>query len=66
LTNLLKKLISNASLTVTGFASGNSKLARSRAVAVQNYLEKSLTLHVVIETNTRTSSNSATVVTSKE
>jgi hypothetical protein len=66
LTALLKKLIANASIVVTGFAPGNSRLAKSRAVAIQEYLLKSLKLRVVIETNTTKSSNSATVVTSKE
>ncbi len=64
LSTLSRELVKGASVTVTGFAKGNAKLARSRASAVANYLQSKA--HATIKTNTSSSANSATVVTTKQ
>jgi hypothetical protein len=63
---LAKKLIAGASITVTGFAIGNARLAKSRADAVQRYLELRVHLRVTDKTNTVRFVNAVTVVTTKQ
>jgi hypothetical protein len=63
---LSKRLIAGARLSVTGYAHGNTKLARSRTITVANYTVSKLKLTVSIKTVTTSTSNSATVVTTQQ
>ncbi len=61
---LAKKLVAGASITVTGSAPGNAKLAKSRATAVAGYLAGRDKTHATIKT--ASGANAATVVTTKQ
>ena len=63
---LSQKLISGASVTVTGYAKGNVALARSRAVTASRYLADKIKIHVTLKTVTSASVNKVTVVTTKQ
>ncbi len=63
---LAKKLISGASVTLTGYAKGNASLAKRRATAVRSYLEHRVHLDVTDKTNIVSSLNAATIVTTKQ
>jgi hypothetical protein len=64
LSALSKKLVKGASITVTGSAKGNARLAKSRASAVASYLSSRDQTHATIKTSS--GANSATVVTTKQ
>jgi hypothetical protein len=64
LTALSKELVKGASITVTGDAKGNAKLARSRATVVASFLKSKA--HATIKTVTTSGANAATVVTTKQ
>jgi len=66
LVSLSRELLAGASVTVTGFAKGNAKLAKSRASAAVNYLKSSVAVHVTIKTVTSTTANKVTVTTTKQ
>lgn len=66
LTALARKLVSGASTTVTGYAAGNAKLAKSRATAVAKFLSGKVHEHATIKTVTTSASNKATVATTKQ
>jgi hypothetical protein len=66
LTTLSKKLVKGASITVTGSASGNAGLAKSRARVVAQFLSGKDHTHASLRANTRTAANTATVVTTKQ
>lgn len=63
---LTKELRSGASLTVTGYAEGNTVLARSRATTIANYLSSRFPVHVVLKSVTSTAVDKATVKTTKQ
>jgi hypothetical protein len=63
---LSRQLITGALLTITGYARGDAKLARSRALNVRTTLGVVYGLRVTVKTNTSVGINSATVVTNKE
>ena len=63
---LAKKLVQGASITVTGSAKGNAKLAKGRASAVASYLSGKDHTHASVKTVTTSSANTATVVTTKQ
>jgi len=54
------------SITVTGSAKGNAKLAKGRASAVASYLSGKDHTHASVKTVTTSSANTATVVTTKQ
>jgi outer membrane protein OmpA-like peptidoglycan-associated protein len=64
LNTLSKELVKGASITVTGFAKDNAKLAKGRASAVANYLKAKA--HATVKEVTSSSANSATVATTKQ
>jgi hypothetical protein len=66
LTTLSKKLVKGASITVTGSAKGNAKLAKSRASVVASFLSGKDQTHATVKTVTTSAGNSATVVTTKQ
>jgi hypothetical protein len=66
LNGLAKKLVVGASITVTGSARGNAKLAKGRAAAVANYLSGKDHTHATLKTVTSAAANTATVVTTKQ
>ncbi|MGA2970811.1 MAG: hypothetical protein ABSE75_13535 [Acidimicrobiales bacterium] len=66
LSALSKKLVQGASITVTGSAKGNAKLAKGRASAVASYLAGKDHTHASVKTVTTSSANTATVVTTKQ
>jgi len=63
---LSKKLATGASLNITGYAEGNTTLAKSRAKVVANYLSSRVALHVTLKFVMRTSENRVTVSTTKQ
>jgi len=63
---LAKKLIRGATVTVTGYATGNATLAKIRAVAVTNYLKTLVSLKAVMKVVTKSSPNEVTVATNKQ
>jgi uncharacterized protein YjbI with pentapeptide repeats len=63
---LSKKLVSGASVTVTGYAKGNVVLARSRATATSKYLSSKIKIHATLKTVTSASLNKVTVITTKQ
>jgi outer membrane protein OmpA-like peptidoglycan-associated protein len=64
LTKLSKELVRGASITVTGYAKGNAKLAKGRASAVADYLKAKA--HATVKSVTTSGANTATVVTTKQ
>jgi hypothetical protein len=66
LDKLSRQLITGELLTITGYAKGNAKLARARAVIVRKALGVVFGLRVTIKTNTSLGVNTATVVTTRE
>ena len=66
LRSLAKKLLPGAAVTVTGYAKGQSLLARSRAEAVAKYLKQFLHVKVTLKTVTTSHSNEATITTNKQ
>jgi hypothetical protein len=66
LTALSKKLVSGASITVTGSAKGNAHLAKSRASAVASFLSGKAHTHATLKTVTSSSANTAKVITTKQ
>ena len=66
LLTLSEKLIAGAQLTITSYAHGDAKLARSRADAVEGFVRKRLQLGVAIKIVTSTASNEVTVVTKRQ
>ncbi|MFI5035861.1 MAG: fibronectin type III domain-containing protein [Acidimicrobiales bacterium] len=63
ITTLATQLIQGARVVVTGFARGNSMLARSRAEAVTRLLLSLVDVHVTQKTNTTIAVNKVTVAT---
>jgi hypothetical protein len=63
---LTKKLRSGASLTVTGYAKGNTVLAKRRATTTANYLSSRFPVHVALKSVTNSAVNKATVTTTKQ
>jgi uncharacterized protein YjbI with pentapeptide repeats len=63
---LSKKLVSGASVTVTGYAKGNVVLARSRAMTASRYLAGKIKVHATLKTVTSVSVNRVTVITTKQ
>ena len=66
LSALSKRLVKGASITVTGSAKGDAKLAKGRASAVASYLAGKDHTHASVKTLTTSSANTATVVTTKQ
>jgi hypothetical protein len=66
LASLSKKLVRGASVTVTGSARGNAKLAKGRAAAVASYLAGKDQTHATIKTVTSSTANTVTVATTKQ
>ena len=66
LSTLSKELVKGASITVTGFAKGNAKLAKSRATSVASYLSGKDKTHATIRTVTGSAANAVTVATTKQ
>ena len=65
LSALAAKLSAGAAVTVTGYAKGSATLARKRAAAAAAFLKSKLSLSVTIKSVTSSSSNKATVVTTR-
>jgi hypothetical protein len=63
---LAKKLIAGASVTFTGYAEGNARLAKSRAIAAETYLLSRVKIHVTLKTVTSSAANKVTVVTTSQ
>jgi len=63
---LSRKLLVGASVTITGFAQGDAKLAKSRASAAVRYLNSNVAVHVTIKTVTSTTANKVTVTTTRQ
>jgi hypothetical protein len=66
LRTLAKKLVDGASLTITGYAKNDARLAKSRASAVARYLESLVRVKVTLKTVVTSSSNHVIVVTNKQ
>jgi len=66
LTQLSKKLIGGASITVTGSAFGNMPLAMLRDQAVAHFLSGSVAIHVTEKAITNSTSNAVTIITNNE
>jgi outer membrane protein OmpA-like peptidoglycan-associated protein len=66
LQSLARKLLAGASVTITGYAKGNERLARSRASAAANYLSIWVTIHIKVKTASRPVVNKVTVATTKQ
>jgi outer membrane protein OmpA-like peptidoglycan-associated protein len=65
LEHLAKKLRDGDSVTITGYAKGNSTLAKSRAKVVADYLSKLAKVRSVIKTVTTSRANKTTVKMTK-
>jgi len=63
---LTYKLKTGASLTVTGYAKGNTVLAKSRATAIANFLSSRFPVHVALKSVTNSAADKATVTTTKQ
>jgi hypothetical protein len=63
LLGLSRQLVSGASVTVTGYAKGNLRLARARAESAARYIERRTTIHVTLRTSTASSKHEVTIVT---
>ncbi len=63
---LSKKLLPGASVTFTGYANANETLARDRAEAVAYYLAPRIHIHVKLVFVTHTTTNKATVTTTRQ
>jgi surface protein len=63
---LSKKLLSGASVTITGYANANKTLARDRAKEAANYLAARVSIHIKLVLVTRTTTTKTTVVTTKQ
>jgi outer membrane protein OmpA-like peptidoglycan-associated protein len=63
---LSKNLLSGASVTITGYANANKTLARYRAEEAANYLAARISIHIKLVFVTRTATNKAAVVTTKQ
>ncbi|MHB8380342.1 MAG: choice-of-anchor D domain-containing protein [Acidimicrobiales bacterium] len=64
LRDLASKLVTGASITITGYAKDNSALAKSRAKVVANYLSSLARIHVTLKSSTTVAVNRATVESS--
>lgn len=63
---LAKKLVAGASVTSKGYAKGNAKLARSRAVTVARYLSFLVAIHVTLKTVTSASADRVVVAVTSQ
>ena len=64
--NLLRSLISGASVSAIGYAKGDARLARMRAEAVLHYLQRRTSIHVTLRTLTTSSKHQVTVATTAQ
>ena len=63
---LAQKLRAGAPVTVTGYAKGNTILAKSRATTIANYLSSRVAVHVTLKSVTNVAVDKATVTTTKQ
>jgi hypothetical protein len=63
LTSLAKRLVAGATVTITGYAKGSARLARSRANAAAKYLFSRVKIHLTLKTVSNTTANKVTVAT---
>jgi hypothetical protein len=63
---LSKKLLAGAAVTITGYARGNTSLARDRAEAAARYLAVRVKVHIKVRFIIRTATNKVTVATTKQ
>ena len=66
LTALANKLLAGESVTITGYANSNAKLAKARSAAAGRYLTSKKTVRVRLVAVTKTNGQSATVATTKQ
>jgi hypothetical protein len=66
LLTLSKKLLSGASVTITGYANANKSLAGHRAEEAANYLAARVSIHIKVVFVTHTTTTKTTVVTTKQ
>jgi PQQ-like domain len=63
---LIQKLRTEASLTVTGYAEGNTALAKSRATAIASFLSSRIPVQLTLKTVTNSVADKATLTTTKQ
>ena len=63
---LCAKLVAGAQVVVTGYARGNTALARARALAVKNFMVERVAIHVTTKTDTQVTKNWAVVAATKQ
>ena len=63
---LSRRLIAGATLTVIGFAPGNARLARARALVVARFIESRLGVHVAVRVVVKTRLNAVDAVTARQ
>jgi hypothetical protein len=63
---LSRRLLSGASVTVTGYARSDRKLARARAESVARFLARQMSIHVLVRTSTSSPRHEVIVTTTSQ